>query len=216
LSSVIEQQDEAGEEPGEGAAGPAHAASFDMKRVLHRETHSSRAAAAGLAAALVVLLCLYALLESAVRAIGQPPWLIDPQTAAERIVSLPAGIPPLLLGAIGAVTAAAGLFFFLSAILPGRRARHLLEDRRIAVVVDDEVIASALARRARLAANVTQEQVMVVVSQRQAIVNVRPTSGVPVSENAIREAVEDELRSMAPAPMPQVRINLATSGVIGA
>ncbi|WP_219816685.1 DUF6286 domain-containing protein [Arthrobacter sp. ZGTC131] len=187
-----------------------------MKRVLHRETHSSRAAAAGLAAALVVLLCLYALLESAVRAIGQPPWLIDPQTAAERIVSLPGGMPPLLLGVIGAVTAAAGLFFFLSAVLPGRRARHLLEDRHIAVVVDDEVIASALARRARLAANVTQEQVMVVVSQRQAVVNVRPTSGVPVSENAIREAVEDELRSMAPTPMPQVRINLATSGVIGA
>lgn len=216
MSSVIQQQNEAGEEPGPGAAGPAHAAPFDMKRVLHRETHSSRAAAAGLAAALVVLLCLYALLESAVRAIGQPSWLIDPQTAAERIVSLPSGMPPLLLGVIGAVTAAAGLFFFLSAVLPGRRARHLLEDRHIAVVVDDEVIASALARRARLAANVTQEQVMVVVSQRQAVVNVRPTSGVPVSENAIREAVEDELRSMAPTPMPQVRINLATSGVIGA
>jgi hypothetical protein len=57
---------------------------------------------------------------------------------------------------------------------------------------------------------------MVVVSQRHAVVNVRPTSGVPVSENAIREAVEDELRSMAPIPMPAVRINLATSGVIGA
>lgn len=216
MSSVSQQQNEAGEEPIPGAAGPAHAAPFDMKRILHRETHSSRAAAAGLAAALVVLLCLYALLESAVRAIGQPPWLIDPQTAAERIVSLPSGMPPLLLGVIGAVTAAAGLFFFLSAILPGRRARHLLEDRHTAVVVDDEVIAAALARRARLAANVTQEQVMVVVSQRQALVNVRPTSGVPVSENAIREAVEDELRSMAPTPMPQVRINLATSGVIGA
>lgn len=216
MSSVIEQQNEAGDVPGEGAAGPAHAAPLDMNRVLRRETHSSRAAAAGIAAALVVLLCLYALLESAVRAIGQPPWLIDPQTAAERIVALPGGVPPLLLGVTGAVTAAAGLFFFLSAVLPGRRARHLLEDPRIAVVVDDEVIASALARRARVAANVTQEQVMVVLSQRQAVVNVRPTSGVPVSENAIREAVEDELSSMAPTPMPQVRINLATSGVIGA
>jgi hypothetical protein len=216
LSSVIEQQNEAGDAPGEGPAGPAHAASFDMKRALRRETHSSRAAAAGLAAALVILLCLYALLEAGVRAIGQPPWLIDPQTAAERIVALPGGMPPLLLGVTGAVTAAAGLFFFLNAVLPGRRARHLLEDRHIAVVVDDEIIASALARRARLAANVTQEQVMVVVSQRQAVVNVRPTSGVPVSETAIREAVEDELRSMAPTPMPLVRINLATSGVIGA
>jgi hypothetical protein len=125
-------------------------------------------------------------------------------------------MPPLLLGVIGAVVAAAGLFFFLSAILPGRRAKHLLDMPRVAVVVDDEVIASSLARRARLAANVTPEQVMVVVSQRQAIVNVRPTSGVPVSENAVREAVEDELRSMAPVPVPSVRVNLAETGVIGA
>ena len=89
-----------------------------------------RGSGRGSPAALVILLCLYALLESAVRAIGQPPWLIDPQTAAERIVALPAGIPPLLLGAIGAVTAAAGLFFFLSAILPGRGPATCWTDRR--------------------------------------------------------------------------------------
>jgi len=216
LSSVIEQQNPTGEDPADAPAGPDHSASLDMRRILDRETHSSRAAAAGIAAALVILFCLYGLLESAVRAIGQPPWLVDPQTAAERFVALPNGIPPLLLGATGAVVTAAGLFFFLSAILPGRRARHLLDDPRVAVVVDDEVMASALARRARLAANVTPEQVMVVVSQRQAVVNVRPTSGVPVSENAVLEAIEDELRSMAPHPMPAVRVNLATSGVIGA
>ncbi|MDR6557959.1 hypothetical protein J2809_002319 [Arthrobacter pascens] len=215
MSSVIERQNPADGDPGD-VAGPVNAGSFDMRRVLHRETHSSRAAAAGIAAVLVVLVSLYALLESAVRAIGQPPWLIDPQSAAERIVALPNGVPPLLLGVTGAVVTAAGLFFFLSAILPGRRARHLLEEPRVAVVVDDEVIASALARRARLAANVTPEQVMVVVSQRQAVVNVRPTSGVPLSENAVREAVEDELRAMAPIPLPAVRVNLAESGVIGA
>jgi hypothetical protein len=57
---------------------------------------------------------------------------------------------------------------------------------------------------------------MVVVSQRQVVVNVRPTSGVPVSENAILQAVEDELEAMGPSPMPQVTINLSTSGVVGA
>jgi hypothetical protein len=187
-----------------------------MRRILDREIRSSRAGVSGIAAVLVVLMCGYGLLESAVRAIGQPPWLIDPETAAERIMALPEGMPPLLLGVIGAVTAMVGLFFFLNAVLPGRRARHLLSDSRAGVVVDDEVIASALARRARLAANVTQEQVMVVVSQRQVTVNVRPTSGVPVSENAVVAAVLEELREMAPAPMPEVRVNLATSGVIGA
>lgn len=198
---------------GSGAPDPRGAG---MRRILDRETFSSRAGVSGIAAVLVIFLCGYGLLEAAVRAVGQPPWLIDPQTAAERIIALPQGIPPLLLGVIGAVTAMAGLFFLLNAVLPGRRARHLLPDPRAGVVVDDEVIASALARRARLAANVTPEQVMVVVSQRQVLVNVRPTSGVPVSENAVLAAVLDELREMALEPMPEVRVNVATSGVIGA
>ncbi|MFK4296483.1 hypothetical protein ABH924_001622 [Arthrobacter sp. GAS37] len=187
-----------------------------LQRILKRETHSSRAGMAGLAAALVIAACVYALLESALRAIGQPPWLIDPQTAAERLTALPSGISPLLLGALGGVVAMVGLIFFLNAVLPGRKSRHLLEDPRAGVVVDDEVIASALARAARTAANVTHEQVMVVVSQRLVVVNVRPTSGVPLHEERILAAVEDELQRMAPSPMPSVRVNVATSGVIGA
>ncbi|MGW9413627.1 DUF6286 domain-containing protein [Arthrobacter cupressi] len=187
-----------------------------IRTILRRETRSSRAVAAGAAAVLVIAVCVYGLLESALRVIGQPPWLIDPQTAAERLVDLPAGIPPLLLGATGAVLAMFGLVFLLNAVLPGRRARHLLEDRRVGIVVDDEVIASSLARRARAAANVTQEQVMVVVSQRLVVVNVRPTSGVPVREEAVQSAVEDELRAMAPSPMPDIRVNVAVSGVVGA
>lgn len=191
----------------------------DMRRVLYRETHSSRAAVAVVAAVLVMCLAGYGLLESAVQAIGQPAWLIEPQLAAERIVALPAGVSPLLLGAAGAVIAMVGLFFLLHAVLPGKRARHVLNgggSSPAAIVVDDEVIASALARRARLAANVTPEQVMVVVSQRQVIVNVRPTSGVPVTENAVLAAVQDELRGMSLEPVPEVRVNVSTAGVIGA
>jgi len=200
----------------DSGASPVAGEDPDMARILRRETHSSRAGAATIAAVLVIVLCVYALLESGVRAVGQPPWLIDPGTAAERVIALPAGISPLLLGASGAVIAMVGLFFLLHAVLPGRRARHLLRDPRTAVVVDDEVLASALARRARTAANVTQEQVMVVVSRQLVVVNVRPTSGSRVSEEAVRSAVQAELEEMSPVPMPSVRVNLASSGVIGA
>lgn len=193
---------------GSGAAG--------MGRIVKRETHTSRAVVSVIAAGLVMVVFGYALLETGVRAIGQPPWLVDPQTAAERVVALPAGIPPLLLGVTGAVIAMAGLFFFLNAVLPGRRARHLLPDRRAAVVVDDEVIAAALARRARLAANVAKEQVMVVVSRNRITVNVRPTSGVPLRPDAVLEAVRREVEEMGPWPMPEVRIQVSTAGVVGA
>jgi hypothetical protein len=200
------------------AADPAPETPADpgIRAILRRETRSSRAVAAGVAAVLVIAACVYGLLESALRALGQPPWLIDPQAAAARLVNLPEGISPLLLGASGAVLVMLGLIFLLNAVLPGRRARHLLDDPRVAVVVDDEVIAAALARSARAAANVTQEQVMVVVSQRLVVVNVRPTSGVPVHEQRVQSAVEDELRAMAPSPMPAIRVNVAVSGVIGA
>ncbi|WP_455836549.1 hypothetical protein [Pseudarthrobacter siccitolerans] len=192
----------------------------DMGRILYRETHSTRAVVATAAAVLVIVAAAYGLLEAGVHAIGQPAWLIEPQVAAERLIALPAGITPLLLGAIGAVLAMFGLVFFLNGILPGRRARHLLAAGRDtggpAVVVDDEVVASSLARRARLAANVTPEQVMVVVSKRQVVVNVRPTSGVPVEHDAVLAAVESELAAMALDPSPVVQVNVAPSGVIGA
>ncbi|MFJ5862317.1 DUF6286 domain-containing protein [Pseudarthrobacter sp. NPDC092439] len=189
-----------------------------MGRIIHRETRSSRAVAATAAALLVLVVAGYGLLEAGVHAIGQPAWLVDPRVAGDRLVRLPAGVPVGLLAALGAVLAMLGLLFFLTGILPGRRARHVLRGAGSgpAVVVDDEVIASALARRARLAANVTPDQVMVVVSQRQVLVNVRPTSGVPVDQEAVLAAVQDELDQMGLEPAPAARINVAASGVIGA
>lgn len=201
----------------------ANQATVDLGRVVRRETRSSRAVAATLAAVLVGLFAAYGLLEAGVHAVGQPAWLVEPKVAAERITALPQGISPALLAAAGAVAAMVGLFFLLQAVLPGSRARHVLDGARlgissdfVAVVVDDETIASALARRARLAANVTPEQVMVVVSRKQVLVNVRPTSGAPVREEAILAAVRDELEEMGPLPLPDVRVVVASSGVIGA
>ena len=57
---------------------------------------------------------------------------------------------------------------------------------------------------------------MVTVSRQQVEVNVRPTSGVPLSPNAVLAAVTDELREMELTPAPEARINVASSGVIGA
>lgn len=190
----------------------------DMGRIIRRETHSSRAVVASVAAVLVLVVAGYGLLEAGVHAIGQPAWLIDPRAAGDQLVRLPAGVPTALLAALGAVLAMLGLVFFLNGILPGRRARHVLHGTGTgpAVVVDDEVIASALARRARLAANVTPDQVMVVVSQRQVVVNVRPTSGVPVDQDVVLAAVQDELDHMSLEPAPAPRVTVASSGVIGA
>lgn len=201
-----------GERPDES---PDKALDAEHARIIRRETHASRSAASILAALLVTVVAVYMVLEAALKAFGQQPWLVSPEQAWEWIRDLPDGANPLMLAAIGALLALLGLFFFLSAVLPGRRSRHVIPNERAAVVVDNEVIASSLARRARLAASLTAEQVLVTVSRRVVEVNVRPTSGIPVQEAAIAAAVEDELRRTSVEPMPDVRVKLAVSGVIG-
>ncbi|MEV8145448.1 DUF6286 domain-containing protein [Specibacter sp. NPDC078709] len=185
------------------------------RQILRRETHSARSGASVIAAIVVAAAALYFMLESVLAALGQPTWLASPGTMLQLLVDLPGDIPRVLLGAAGVLLALFGLIFFCHGILPGRRARHVLNHPRVAIVVDDEVVASALAKAARMAAGVTREQVMVVVSARQVQVNVRPTSGSLLSESHIKGAVEAQLADMGLDPVPAVSVKLAESGVIG-
>lgn len=196
--------------------GAPSEATHGLESAVRRETSSSRAYVAGLVALAVSVLCAYLLLESTLQALGQPAWLIDPESAARGVAALPTGVNRGLLGLLGAVIAMVGFAVVLLALRPGRRARRALPGVRIAVVVDDEVLASALARRARAAARVRPEQVTVVMSDREAIVMVRPTSGIPVRAEDVLAATEDELVRLRPDPYPQLRVRVEGSGVVGA
>ncbi|MBG6183452.1 hypothetical protein IWX65_001403 [Arthrobacter sp. CAN_A214] len=184
-------------------------------RILRRELHASRAVPAVLTAALVVLGSALLFLEAVLKAVGDPPFLLDFERAAAWLGSLPPGVPPAVLGTGSFLLFVVGLVLFLLAVLPGRRVRYVVPSERAGVVVDAEVLASALARRARLAAGVAPEQVMVTVGRRTADVQVRPTSGIPVDAAAVQAAVEDDLRYASVEPQPVVRVRIAPSGVIG-
>src|SRR5690606_30612946 len=106
--------------------------------------------------------------------------------------SAPAG---LLIG-VGVILMIIGLLLVIAALKPGRRARHQLVAARAAVVADDEVIASALARHAARAANVNPDNTLVSVSARRAIVRLTPTSGTPVHHEAVTNAVEEQLAAL--------------------
>lgn len=186
-----------------------------MARVIRRETHSPRSGLSVVAAILVTVAAIYALLESVLAALGEPAWLVHPLDALTWLAELPGPYPQILLGAAGVLMALVGLIFLGHGLLPGRRARHVIANPRVAIVVDDEVIASALAKSARMAAGVTREQIMVVVSARLVQVNVRPTSGIRLSEQKIQAAVESQLTAMGLDPQPAVAVKLATSGVVG-
>ncbi|MFQ4147906.1 hypothetical protein AAGW05_04280 [Arthrobacter sp. LAPM80] len=184
-------------------------------RILRRETHSARSSVSVATAIVIAAAALYGLLEMMLAGLGQPAWLAHPLDAFAAIADLPGATPPVLLGAAGALVALLGVVLLCNGLIPGRRARHVIADPRIAIVVEDEVIAAALAKCARMAAGVTREQVVVVVSARQVQVNIRPTSGIRLSENAIQAAIEAQIASMGMDPVPAVTVKLADSGVIG-
>ncbi|KPN18101.1 MULTISPECIES: DUF6286 domain-containing protein [unclassified Arthrobacter] len=184
-------------------------------RIVRRETHAARTVPAVIAAVLGILLCLYVLLESVLQSLGQEEWLIDPPTFAHWLAGLPRDADPLFLGLAGALIFLAGLWFFLMAVLPGRRARYAIPNPRAAVVVDAEVLASSLARRARLTAGVTSSQVLVTVGRSRVEVRIRPTSGIPVDSDAVRAGVEDELALTGLQPQPEVTVLVSTVGAIG-
>jgi hypothetical protein len=183
--------------------------------IVHREMHSSRAVPSIAVALAIACGGIYVLLEAALKAVGQDPWLLQAQDAAAWIGGLPAGAGRVLLGTIGALLLALGLACLLAGVLPGKRARFHLPDTRAAVVVDADVLASALARRARAAAGVAPEQVLATVGRRDVHVEVRPTSGIPVDAAEVQRAVEEELDRSGVRPRIRVGVSIAPRGVVG-
>ncbi|MCU1632603.1 MAG: hypothetical protein JWM61_1255 [Micrococcaceae bacterium] len=184
-------------------------------RLVRRELHASRAVPSVLTAILLIIVCLVLLFEAALKALGDNPFLVDVEAVAAWIGALPSGVPASLLGTGSFLLLVLGVLLLLLALLPGRRARYTIPNERAAVVVDAEVVASSLARRARAEAGVAPEQVLVTVGRSSVTVQIRPTSGIPVDAEAVRAAVADDLRRSSVEPEPRITVVVAESGVIG-
>ena len=124
-------------------AGPTRV----LRRLARRELHSPRSTAAILLAVLLVLVALWIAVETVLALIGVRPLLVAPGEIPGAAASLPT-TQPVILGVAGALVLLLGVILIGIALGPGRRHRHLLSTGRVLAVVDDEVIASALAQRA--------------------------------------------------------------------
>ncbi|MHA7263070.1 DUF6286 domain-containing protein [Arthrobacter sp. TMN-37] len=195
--------------------GPAAGVDEVTQHALRRELHASRAVPSILTGTVVAAVSILLFLEAVLKAVGDPPFLIDLDRLAASLGRLPDLLPASLLVPAGLLVFVVGLMLFLAAVLPGRRARYAVPNGRAAVVVDAEILAATLARRARLAAGVGSEQVLVTVGRRLVEVTVRPTSGIPVDAESVRLAVQEDLRGTVAEPFPAVRVAVAPSGVIG-
>lgn len=166
-----------------------------LRRVIRRETHSPRTVAMFVAVVLLILALAYIGLEIVLSLAAQPALLLGPAAAAGWLVGLPTAQPTGLVIAGGVVLALIGLIFIVLAVTPGRLSRHAIEAGDRAVVVDNGVIASALAQHLADETGLGRDDITVGVGHRSVDVTVRPGAGIPVDRDDVRSAAEAELQT---------------------
>ncbi len=179
------------------------------RRLVRRELHHSRSSAVVVALVLVILAAAYVGTETVLAMIGRPALLLTPDAlvgavAKTAVWSIPAAVALAVLGLIA----------IISALSSGRRSRHRLADDRLAVVVDDDVLAGALSRRVATAGSVTRDQARTEVAPRRAVVRVVPNSGYAIDHETVSTAARDAAAELAPIPRLRTRVVVAESGVL--
>jgi hypothetical protein len=184
-------------------------------RLSRRETHSPRSALAITLAVLLILVAAWIGTEIVLSLLALPALLVAPAdmfASALGVLEQPAQY----VGIAGVVVAIIGLVLLIAGLAPGRRARHTLTSTRTATVADNAVIASALARHAAHAGNVSPDNVTVSVSHRRADVHLTPASGLPVDASAITAAVNQQLERYELTPRVTAKVRVAENGKVGA
>ncbi|NRD26257.1 hypothetical protein [Frigoribacterium sp. VKM Ac-2836] len=187
------------------------------RRILRREQHSSRSGSAVVVLVLLTLVVGYVGVEAVYASLGRRALLFSPVDVLATLTSSVdgGGTSGLVLGAgVGAVVV--GLVLIALAVTAGRRGRHTIDDDRLAVVVDDRVIASSLARVARTSGRLSDQQVSAWVSRHRAQIDLIPASGLAVDERAVETSARAELESIAYRPALAARVRTADRGRPGA
>lgn len=166
-----------------------------LRRVVRRETHSPRTVATFVAVILLILALAYIGLEIALSLAAQPALLLGPAAAGGWLVGLPTAQPAGLVIAGSVILALIGVVFVWLAVAPGRLSKHTIDAGHRAVVVDNGVIASALAQHLSEETGLARESITVGVGHRSVDVTVRPGAGVPLEKSAVQSAAEAELQT---------------------
>ncbi|MBT2502678.1 hypothetical protein [Curtobacterium sp. ISL-83] len=219
LAAVLGQDPRrsAGDRPAVGqrvgsTAAEEHAPVY--RRLIRRETNASRSGTVVVAMLVVLLIAAVAVFAAALVLLDQTVAGIDPRVVVDRAVRAPAGLDTTIVVGIAAVLAVLGLVFLLHGLLPQRRPRHTMSSDRLAVVVDDEVLASAAARAARSATRLGPDGALGTVGRRTVDVVLRPAAGVDVPAVAATEAVEREFAAIDAHPTVTARVRVQPTGRI--
>ena len=157
------------------------------RRIVRRELHSSRAGWAITTAVVLALLAAAAGVASVYLIAHEPVW-VGVEAGFGGLAGLH-GVLRYPVAAAGVAALAVGAILVAVAVTPGRRPRRVLQSARAAVVVDDKVVARALAKAAAAATGLPRDQVEVVMGRSRAKVTLASIAGVAVDRGAVARAV---------------------------
>ncbi|MDU0345579.1 DNA/RNA endonuclease G [Microbacterium sp. KSW2-29] len=179
-----------------------------LRTVVRRETHSPRTVAMLVVVVLLLLVLAYAAVEIILALTGAQPLLVSPGEALNAVVAAPTALMPVAFIFGGVVLAILGLIVLVIALKPGRLSRHEMEWGQRAVVVDNGVVASALAQHLSNESGIARDDIVVGVAHRSVDVTVRPPVGIPVDEAQLRRIVDDEVAAykLTPAVRTHLRV----------
>ncbi|ARJ04100.1 hypothetical protein GCM10010988_28220 [Cnuibacter physcomitrellae] len=177
-----------------------------LGRVVRRETHSPRTAATAIVLVVLMLGLAYLGVEIVLRLLSLPPLLLSPGQGLDWLAALPTAQPAAAVVGGSIVVALIGLVLIVLALGAGRLPKHRMGEE--AVVVDNGVIAQALAQHVSDELSLGRENVTVGVAHRAADITVRPQPGLTVDPAAVRAAAEEELTGYRLTPALRVRIRI--------
>lgn len=179
-----------------------------LRTVVRRETHSPRTVAMLVVVVLLLLALVYAGIEIVLGLLGQSPLLVGPGEALNALVDAPTALMPVAFIVAGVVLALLGLVVLVLALKPGRLSRHEMAWGERAVVVDNGVVASALAQHLSNESGIARDDIVVGVAHRTVDVTVRPPVGIPVDEAQLRRVVDEEISTYKLTPAVRTRLRV--------
>lgn len=182
------------------------------RRIVRREMSASRSGTVVVAMLVLLVLAAAAVFAAALVLLDQRVLGIDPRDVVDRAVRAPRGLDTTVTVGIAAIVAFLGLVFLAQGLLPQRRPRHAMSSDRLAVVVDDEVLASAAARAARSATRLGPDAAVGTVGRRTVDVVLRPAAGVDVPAVAATDAVTEEFAAIDVEPPVVARVRVQPTG----
>jgi len=180
------------------------------RRILRRTRHRSRSTSVVVTLTLLSAALALIATESVLAALGRDALLLSPSSIVAATEN-PDAVVLVVAGALAVI----GIVLIALAIGTARRARHELPDERMAVVIDDGVLAGAIVRAAVRESRLPDARVSAVVSRRRGTVSVVPTSGRLLNSAAIARAVEQSVELLNPSPAVRTNVVVSSTGVVG-